>query len=96
VFDLPNPYDWSCGTVFRPGIRARETIGDRYGPPSSARPRGSRVESRAKVLAKGLEGTFFACRGSIREIVLEMIPGLVGKPAAKALLPGEFYPRWID
>ncbi len=30
-FDMPNPYDWSCGAVFQPRIRVRETIGDRYG-----------------------------------------------------------------
>ena len=30
-FDLPNPYEWSCGEAFRPNIRVRETLGDRYG-----------------------------------------------------------------
>ncbi len=95
-FDLPNPYDWSCGTVFRPGIRVRETIGDRYGRALIRSTEGLKGEARAKILAKGLEGTFFACRGSIRKIVREMIPALVGKPAAKTLLPGAFYPRLID
>jgi len=96
MFDMPNPYDWSCGTAFQPRIRVHETIGDRYGRALIRSTEGLKGEPRAKVLAKGLEGTFFAARGSIREIVLEMIPGLVGKPAAKALLPGDFYPRWIN
>ena len=30
-FDLPNPYEWSCGGAFQPNVRVRETIGDRYG-----------------------------------------------------------------
>ncbi len=30
-FDIPNPYEMSCGEAFRPGIRVRETLGDRYG-----------------------------------------------------------------
>ena len=47
-------------------------------------------------MAKGLDGTFFAARGSIREIILELIPGLVGKQEARKILPGEFYPRWIN
>ena len=99
-FDLPNPYEWSCpstyGSAFRPGIRVRETIGDRYGRALIHSTQGLEGEARARALAKGLEGTFFAPRGSIREILLKMIPDLVGKPAAKALLPGDFYPRWID
>jgi thiol-disulfide isomerase/thioredoxin len=95
-FDMPNPYDWSCGAAFQPRIRVRETIGDRYGRALIHSTEGLKGEARARALAKGLDGTFFAARGSIREIILEMIPGLVGKPAAKALLPGAFYPRWID
>jgi thiol-disulfide isomerase/thioredoxin len=95
-FDMPNPYDWSCGAAFQPRIRVRETIGDRYGRALIRSTEGLAGEVRARALAKGLEGTFFAARGAIREIVLETIPGLVGKPAAKALLPGKFYPRWID
>ena len=95
-FDMPNPYDWSCGAAFQPRIRVRETIGDRYGRALIRSTEGLTGETRAKALAKGLEGTFFAARGSIREIVVEMIPGLVGKPSAKALLPGQFYPQLID
>jgi thiol-disulfide isomerase/thioredoxin len=95
-YDLPNPYEWSCGAAFQPNVRVRETIGDRYGRALIRSTEGLTGEARARALAKGLEGTFFAARGSIREIVLELIPGLVGKQAAKALLPGDFYPRWID
>jgi thiol-disulfide isomerase/thioredoxin len=95
-FDMPNPYDWSCGAAFQPRIRVRETIGDRYGRALIRSTEGLTGEARARALAKGLDGTFLAARGSIREIVLEMIPGLVGKPAAKALLPGQYYPRWIN
>ena len=82
--------------MFQPNVRVRELIGDRYGRALIRSTEGLTGEARARALAKGLEGTFFAARGSIGEIVQEMIPGLVGKPAAKALLPGEFYPRWID
>jgi thiol-disulfide isomerase/thioredoxin len=95
-FDLPNPYEWSCGGAFQPNVRVRETIGDRYGRALIRSTEGLSGEARAKALAKGLDGTFFAARGAIREIVLEIIPALVGKPAAKVLMPGEFYPRWID
>ena len=95
-FDLPNPYEWSCGGAFQPNVRVRETIGDRYGRALIRSTEGLSGEARAKALAKGLDGTFFAARGAIREIVLEIIPALVGKRAAKALMPGEFYPRWID
>jgi thiol-disulfide isomerase/thioredoxin len=95
-FDMPNPYEWSCGEAFQPRIRVKETIGDRYGRALIRSAEGLAGEARAKALAEGLEGTFFFPRGSIREIILEMIPGLVGKPAAKALLPGQFYPQLID
>ncbi len=93
---MPNPYEWSCGEVFQPNVRVRETLGDRYGRALIRSTEGLKGEARARALAKGLDGTFFAARGSIREIVLELMPSLVGKPATKALLPGEFYPRWID
>jgi hypothetical protein len=56
--------------------------------------RGIDGEARARALAKGLDGTFLAYN-SIKEIN-ETITSLVGKPAAKALLPGEFYPRLIN
>jgi thiol-disulfide isomerase/thioredoxin len=95
-FDLPNAYEESCGEAFRPDIRVCEVIGDRYGRALIRSTEGLGGEARARALAKGLEGTFFAARGSIREIVLELIPNLVGKVATKALLPGTFYPRWID
>jgi hypothetical protein len=96
TFDLPNAYEMSCGTDFVPAYRVTEPIGDRYGRALIHATEGLGHEARARALAKGLEGTFFALRGSIREIILELIPGLVGKQAAKALLPGEIYPRWID
>jgi hypothetical protein len=95
-FDMPNPYEWSCGEAFQPRIRVKGTIGDRYGRALIRSTEGLAGEARARALAKGLEGTFFYPRGSIREIILEMIPGLVGKASAKALLPGPFYPQLID
>ena len=95
-FDLPNPTKWSCGEAFRPGIRVRESLGDRYGRALIRSTEKLQGEARARALAKGLDGTFFAARGSIREIILERIPGLVGKEEARKLLPGDFYPRWID
>ncbi len=94
-FDLPNPYDWSCGEAFRPNIRVREVIGDRYGRALIRSTEGLQGEARARALARGLDGTFFAPRGSIREILMDLIPGLVGKEEARKLLPGEFYPRWL-
>jgi thiol-disulfide isomerase/thioredoxin len=95
-FDMPNPYDWSCGAAFQPRIRVMHTIGDRYGRALIRSTEGLSGKARAQVLDKGLDGTFFALRGSIREIVLEIIPALVGKPAAKAFMPGEFYPLWFN
>jgi thiol-disulfide isomerase/thioredoxin len=94
-FDLPNPYEMSCGEAFRPGIRVREILGDRYGRALIRSTEHLQGEARARALSKRLDGTFFIARGSIREIILELIPGLVGKQEAKKLLPGEFYPRWI-
>jgi hypothetical protein len=52
--------------------------------------------ARARTLAKGLEGTFFAGQGAIGEIIRERIPALVGNETAKKILPGKFYPRWIQ
>ncbi len=95
LFDLPNPYEQSCGEAFRPNIRVREVIGDKYGRALIRSTEGLGAEARARALAKGLEGTFFAARGSIREIVLELIPGLVGKETARMILPGTYYPAWI-
>ena len=99
LFDLPNAYEWSCpstfASAFRPDIRVIEIIGDRYGRALIHSTEKLKGEARAKALAEGLEGTFFPARGPIREI-LQIISGLVGKPAAKALLPGEFYPRWVE
>lgn len=95
-FELPNPYESSCGTGFRPEIRVRDVVGDRYGRALLRATEGLAPDARARALARGLEGTFFAARGSIREIVTERIPGLVGKETAKSILPGTFYPRWLN
>jgi thiol-disulfide isomerase/thioredoxin len=95
-FDLPNSYEESCGEAFRPNIRVRETIGDRYGRALIRSTDKLQGEARARALAKGLDGTFFAARGAIREIVLELIPRLVSKDEARKILPGNFYPRWIN
>jgi hypothetical protein len=93
-FDMPNPYDWSCGTAFQPRIRVRDVIGERYARALLRSTERLTGEARARALAKGLDGTFLDYR-SIKEII-ETIKSLVGKPAAKALLPGEFYPRLLD
>lgn len=86
----------SCGTDFQPNVRVRDVIGDRYGQALIRSTENLRGEARARALAKGLDGTFFAAEGSIREIVTTLIPKLVGTERAKALLPGSFYPRWVD
>jgi hypothetical protein len=96
IFDLPNPYELSCGHGFRPDIRTREVIGDRYGRALIHSTEGLKGEARARALARGLDGTFFASRGSIQEIIRKLIPGLVGKDVARTILPGKFYPQWID
>jgi protein disulfide-isomerase len=96
TFDLPNAYEMSCSNAFVPGFRVNEPIADRYGRALIDSTEGLEAEIRAKALGKGLEGTLFPLRGSIREIILELIPSLVGKEKAKALLPGEFYPRFIQ
>lgn len=95
TFDLPNPYEVSCGSVFQPGIRVRSVLGDRYGRALLRATEMLDDEARARALAKGLEGTFFDGQGVIGEIVRERIPKLVGKEAARKLLPGEFYPKWV-
>ncbi|WP_406698622.1 thioredoxin family protein [Singulisphaera sp. Ch08] len=97
-FDMPNPYEVSCGGAFRPNVRVREVIGDRYGRALIRSTEGLRGEARARALAKGLEGTFFPARGSIREIVIDLVPSLVGKETAKAILPVGLmnYTQWID
>lgn len=94
-FEMPNSYEASCGEAFRPDVRVRDVIGDRYGRALIRSTEGLDNEARAHALAKGLEGTFFAARGAIREIVTELIPGLVGKEAAKSLLPGDYYRRLL-
>ena len=95
-FDMPDPYEVCCGHGFRPNIRVRETIGDRYGSALIRSTEGLSDDARARALAKGLEGTFFASQGAIREIIRERIPALVGNETAKKILPGSFYPRWIQ
>jgi thiol-disulfide isomerase/thioredoxin len=96
AFDLPNPYEDSCGSGFRADIRVREAMGDRYGRALLHTTERLEGPARARALAKDLEGTFFAAQGSIREIVQALIPRLVGKAEAKSLLAGTFYARWID
>jgi thiol-disulfide isomerase/thioredoxin len=93
-FDMPNPYDWSCGAGFQPRIRVRDTIGDRYIRALLRSTEAQKGEARARALAKGLQGTFLAGK-PVREVI-DTITNLVGTPAAKALLPGEFYPRLLD
>jgi len=95
AFELPDPYEVCCGHGFRPSIRVRETMGNRYGSALIRSTEGLSDDARARALAKGLDGTFFAAQGSIREIILDRIPALVGKETAKKILPGSFYPRWI-
>ncbi len=96
AFEMPDPYEVCCGNGFRPNIRIREVNGDRYGRALIRSTEGLDQKARARALAQGLDGTFFASEGAIREIVRELIPGLVGNEAAKKLLPGTFYPRWIQ
>ena len=94
-FDLPNAYELSCGEAFRPDIRVREAIGDRYGKALIRSTENLGGEARARALASGLEGTSFAPRGAIGEIVQKLMPSLVGKDSAKAMLPGPYYPRYV-
>ncbi len=92
-FDLPNPYEWSCGEAFRPGIRVRETLGDRYGRALIRSTEKLQGEAHARAMAKGLDGTFFVARGSIREIILELIPGLVGQAGSEKAAPRGVLPQ---
>ena len=94
-FDMPNPYEVSCGQGFRPSIRVRGEIGERYGRALIRSTDGLSGEARARALAKGLEGTFFGGQGAIGEIIRDLIPGLVGKETAKKLLPGPYYPKML-
>jgi hypothetical protein len=96
AFEMPDPYEVCCGHGFRPSIRVRETIGNRYGSALMRSTEGLSDDARARALAKGLEGTFFASQGAIREIIRERIPALVGNETAKKILPGSFYPRWLQ
>jgi hypothetical protein len=96
LFDLPDPYEMSCGDAFRPGIRVNEVIGNRYGRALIRSTEKLQGGARARALANGPDGTFFALRGEIREIVRERIPGLFGKDEATKILPGDDYPRLID
>ena len=46
-FDLPNHYEVSCGEAFRPNIRVREVISDRYGLALICSTEGLAKEARA-------------------------------------------------
>jgi hypothetical protein len=94
-FEMPNRYELSCGEYFQPNVRVLEVIGDRYGLALTRSTETLHGEERARALAKGLEGTFFVPRGSSRKVVKELIPSLVGKETAKALLPASCR-WWID
>lgn len=95
AFDLPNSYELSCGGPFRPNFRTTEPLGERYGRALLRATEAMEGEARARALAKGLDGTFFPARGAIREI-LELVTRVVGKERAKAILPGDFYPRLVN
>jgi hypothetical protein len=94
-FDMPNPYEISCGQGYRPNIRVRGVVGDRYGKALIQATQSLGGEARAKALAKGLDGTFFGGQGPIGDIVQKLIPEFVGKEKAKAILPGKYYPNWV-
>jgi hypothetical protein len=103
-FELPDPYEFSCGGGFRPFVHVREPIGVRYGMALIESTEDLRGEARARALGKGLDGTMFLCRGPIRTIVLQLIPELVGKDAAKDYVTGDnlfepsrpWYKSWLE
>ena len=97
-FDLPNPYEWSCGGAFQPNVRVREIIGDRFG---RALIRSTESLSGETHLLKnpGKRAGRNILRGAVDDPgdCFGDHPGAGwGKAAAKLLMPGEFYPRWID
>ncbi len=51
-------------------------------------------EARAAAIGKGLDGIDVYNNGSIHRIVFEVMPKVVGKEAAKKLLPAN-YAEWL-
>lgn len=96
--ELPDRYKISChATVtaaFQPKLAVRKPIADTYGKALLAATEGLQGEVRARALAKGLENSYFLNVGSIRIILMETIPALVGQEKASEILPDP-YKSWI-
>jgi len=89
--ELPDPYELSCGEAFRPRLDARQPIGEHYGAALIKSTMGLRGKARALALRKGLEGTVFFHSNSVRTIVTQLIPELIGTDDVKDYLPGDGY-----
>ncbi|MGC4081703.1 MAG: hypothetical protein QM736_06260 [Vicinamibacterales bacterium] len=96
--ELPDRYKISCHATttaaFQPKWAVRKPIADTYGKALLAATAGLQGEARARALAKGLENTFLLNVGTLRKIVMELIPELVGSEKAAEMLP-EPYKGWV-
>jgi thiol-disulfide isomerase/thioredoxin len=94
-FELPDPYEISCGHGFRPKFLARGVIGEVHGQLLIDTTANLAGEARAKALGQGLEGTMYYRQGSIAKIVETIMPDLVGKDAVAKYLP-QWYQGWVS
>jgi hypothetical protein len=98
--ELPNRYRMSrhpsAGVpgAFEPVIAVRKPLDKGYGKALLAATVSLQGEARARAPGNGLEDTFFLKEGSIRTIVTQTIPDLVGADKAAEYLP-EHYRGWI-
>ncbi len=86
-FELPDRFENGCGHGYRPKILARGVVGESYGKALIAATADLQGEVRAKALGRGLEGTRFLRQGSIKEIIQQLVPALVGPKEAAKYLP---------
>jgi thiol-disulfide isomerase/thioredoxin len=93
-FELPDRFEICCGHGYRPKFLARGIVGEKYGKALLDATSDLPAEERVKALGRGLEGTRFWRQGSVREIIDQLIPRLVGPKEAARYLPRP-YSSWV-
>jgi hypothetical protein len=84
-----------CNHRFSPITLQKVLISERYTKMLLDATANLNGEARAKALGQGLEETHFFNDGTVRRLVFELVPELVGRKAAPDYLP-ERYAAWLQ